>query len=206
MSQDVIGTFHSCRNAHVNVRLTSIVRVFAVLSYSFDIYQNSRVHGARKGISSDPSADDDQDGDMVVVFRDQQTADAVTASPAVVRLFLEETGFGFSTPTGTAPSGYVRANNDAMRRSLKRRISKALSNQALERALDRVSTSSAFDVRAFILSIVRGKTAATQQATPQRADTTSDPIVMPDGPVSHIVPRRPGELQGRGIKSRMRPQ
>ena len=143
---------------------------------------------------------------MVVVFRDQQTADAVTASPAVVRLFLEETGFGFSTPTGTVPSGYVRANNDSTLRNLKKRIARSLSNQALERALDRVSTSSAFDVRAFILSIVRGKTAATQQATPQHTDATSDPIVMPDRPVSHIVPRRPAELHGRGIKSRLRPQ
>lgn len=144
---------------------------------------------------------------MVVVFRDQQTADAVTASPAVVRLFLEETGFGFSTPTGTAPSGYIRANNDNTLRNLKKRIAKTLSNQALERALDRVSSSSAFDVRAFILSIVRGKsTAAPQQAAAPTPQATSEPIAMPDGPVSSIVPRRPGDLQGRGIKSRMRPQ
>ena len=143
---------------------------------------------------------------MVVVFRDQQTTDAVTASPAVVRLFLEETGFGFSTPTGTAPSAYICANNDDMRRSLKKRIAKALSNQALERALDRVATTSAFDVRAFIISIVKGKAAAAQQAAAQRTQRTSDPIAMPNGPVSSVVPRRPSDLQGRGIKSRMRPQ
>lgn len=178
-----------------------------MLSYSFDIYQASRASASRKSAALDAPSDDDHDGDMVVVFRDQKTADAVTASPAIIRLFLEETGFGFSTQTGTVPDGYVRANNDDTKRNLKKRIAQALSNQALERALDRVATKSAFDVREFILTIIRGKQAAEPQSKATSAIQESEDVMqMPATPAKRIVPRRPSDLLGRGIKSRLRPQ
>ncbi|WP_341366163.1 hypothetical protein [Yoonia sp. BS5-3] len=182
-----------------------------MLSYSFDIYQSSRTNGSRKATAATTSHDDDQDGDLIAIFRDQETADAVTSSPAVVRLFLEETGFGFSAPTGNPPAGYVRANNAVARRNLKSRIAKALSNNALERALDRAAADSSFDVRAFILSVVRvRKGIEPQQKTPRPAPAvqtrSEDAIVMPTDTATRVIPRRPGELQGRGIKSRLRPQ
>lgn len=181
-----------------------------MLSYSFDIYKASRANRRRKNAVSVLSSDDDQDGDMIAVFRDQQTADAVTSSPAVVRLFLEETGFGFSTPTGTAPVGYVRANNAVAQRNLKDRIARALSNSALERALNRASDHSSFDVREFIISVGRGR----QSVQPQQNETArataaapiEKPIEMPSSPVARVTPRRPSDLHGRGIKSRLRPQ
>ena len=186
-----------------------------MLSYAFDIYKASRANAGREKTVSGLSPDDDQDGDIqdgdvIAVFRDQQTADAVTSAPAVVRLFLEETGFGFSVPTGTAPVGYVRANNAVAQRNLKKRIARALSNSALERALNRASNHSSFDVREFILSVVRAR----QSMQPQQTDTgrptvaapAEKPIQTPSSPVARVTPRRPSDLHGRGIKSRLRPQ
>lgn len=175
-----------------------------MLSYSFDIYQASRATGTRKNATVDAPSDDDNDGDMVVMFRDQETADAVTASPAIVRLFLEQTGFGFSTPTGKVPDGYVRANNEDTEHNLKKRIVQTLSNQALERALTQAATKSVFDVQEFLLTLVRGTQAGT---TPRRVSSAADDdrIQRPAPPVRRVVPRRPSDLLGWGIKSRLRP-
>ena len=70
-----------------------------MLCYDFDIYYAGKTRGltgisAARGFTHEGQTRSD---DIIALFRDQETADAVTAAPSVVRLFLEETGFGFAT-------------------------------------------------------------------------------------------------------------
>ncbi|MEL6683454.1 MAG: hypothetical protein AAFQ09_12570 [Pseudomonadota bacterium] len=163
-----------------------------MLSYDFDIYHTdlSRASNSARGITIGSQRRSDA---IVAVFRDKQTTDAVTASPPAVRLFLEETGFGFSTPDSIAKSGYVPATDAATRRDLVDQLTQTLSNRALKKALSRAARQSEFDVVAFIASVVSsdddGQILCSDHTIPQ----------------TKITPRRPGELRCKGIKSRMRP-
>lgn len=135
---------------------------------------------------------------VIAFFRDQQTADAVTSSPPIVRLFLEEAGFGLS------PSGADTAENDSsdddaavadftMRRTLVEQVTIALSNRALKKALARAAKHSEFDVAAFIAVVV--------SKDPPEASYNADETTLP----ASVTPRRPYQLRGKGLKSRLRP-
>lgn len=164
----------------------------AMLSYEFDIYYADVGHAgsnATKGLTLDGQRRSDA---VIALFRDQKTADAVTASPPIVRLFLEETGFGFSQAGDAAYSGYVPATDEETRRDLIDQLTHTLSNRALKKALSRAARQSAFDVVAFIASVV-----------------SEDGTIGLEGahtiPQAKVTPRRPDELRCKGIKSRMRP-
>ncbi|MDX8348506.1 hypothetical protein SLH49_10955 [Cognatiyoonia sp. IB215446] len=165
-----------------------------MLSYEFDIYCAGGAHipnssGSGRGLTLDGQRRTDA---IIALFKDQETADAVTASPPVVRLFLEETGFGFGTADNVAQSGYVPVTDDARRQDLVSQLTQTLSNRALKKALSRVARHSAFDVVAFIASVM----------APGDDNQVGDDHIIP---TAKVTPRRPGELRCKGIKSRMRP-
>ncbi|MDX8353270.1 hypothetical protein [Cognatiyoonia sp. IB215182] len=163
-----------------------------MLSYEFDIYYadpaDAASHSA-KGLTLDGQRRSDA---IIALFRDQETTDAVTASPPIVRLFLEETGFGFSNAAMATQSGYVPATDDETRRDLVDQLTQTLSNRALKKALSRVARQSEFDVVAFIASVVA-------------ADADGDMNDAHVIPQAKVTPRRPDQLRCNGIKSRMRP-
>ncbi|MEO0931391.1 MAG: hypothetical protein AAFY14_12200 [Pseudomonadota bacterium] len=165
-----------------------------MLSYDFDIYhtdatQSDNGLGSARGLTMDGQRRSDN---VIAVFRDQETTDAVTAAPPVIRLFLEETGFGFATADNITQSGYVPATDNATRQDLVAQLTQTLSNRALKKALSRVARQSEFDVVAFIAAVVSPDD--NQDANPEHAI-----------PQSKVIPRRPGQLRCKGIKSRMRP-
>ncbi|MCK0095434.1 hypothetical protein MWU60_07610 [Yoonia sp. F2084L] len=130
---------------------------------------------------------------VVAVFRDQETADAVTSSPPIVRLFLEEAGFGLTPATIENAEDYVPPADMSMRRTLVEQVTLALSNRALKKALARAAKDSEFDVAAFIAAVVSKE--------PSDAASKSEEFKRK----SPVMPRRPYQLRGKGIKSRMRP-
>lgn len=166
-----------------------------MLSYDFDIFYadaacDTTGIGPAKGLTVDGQKRSES---IIALFRNKETADAVTASPSIIRLFLEETGFGFATADAGAPSGYVPATDAAMRRGLVEQLTQTLSNRALKKALSRVARQSEFDVMAFISSVVSNTDAV---------GPVSEEHVIPQ---AAVTPRRPSELRGKGIKSRTRP-
>lgn len=166
-----------------------------MLSYDFDIYcADATMAPTNGGIARGLTLDGQRRSDSVIaVFRDQQTADAVTSSPPVVRLFLEETGFGFGSADNVTQSGYVPVTDAETRRGLVEQLTQTLSNRALKKALSRVARQSAFDVVAFIEAVV-----STDKAD---GEIDEDHFIAP----APVTPRRPSELRCKGIKSRMRP-
>lgn len=130
---------------------------------------------------------------VVAVFRDQETADAVTSSPPIVRLFLEEAGFGLTPAAIENTEDDVLPADMNMRRRLVEQVTLALSNRALKKALARAAKDSEFDVAAFIAAVVSKE--------PSSAANKTEEFKCQ----SPVMPRRPYQLRGKGIKSRMRP-
>ena len=127
-----------------------------MLCYDFDIYYAGKTRGltgisAARGLTQEGQTRSD---DVIALFRDQETADAVTAAPSVVRLFLEETGFGFATSDKGERAGFTPANDEDARRDLVEQLTETLSNRALKKALSRVAKQSNFDVKAFITAVI----------------------------------------------------
>jgi hypothetical protein len=111
----------------------------------------------------------------LVRFRYQQTADAAANAPAPIRMFLESVGFDFQVSACNIPDGYFDGRLDQARLALIDRMTEALSNRALRKAIERKNDRSGFDHRAFMTSVV-----------------TAKPIKLDDdGNVFRVVPKRP---------------
>ena len=142
---------------------------------------------AESGITSQGQA---RSKTVVALFRDKQTADAVTSAPPIVRLFLEEAGFELSDTDSDEADERTNNSDTEMRRALVEQLSAALSNRALKKALARAADESEFDVAAFIAAVVSKEPPTHDKAAPS----------------APVTPRRPCQLRGNGIKSRARPQ
>lgn len=156
---------------------------------------------------------------VVAHFEDKATVDAVTAAPPIVRLFLEEAGFGSTlaqTDEVDAPAALTLLG---MRRALSEQLTLALSNRALKKALARAAKESEFDVAAFIASVVSRnpdkqsmeirvlEDFSVQEAPHFETDEAPTKLSaeMDRGLNDRILPRRPSQLRGKGLKSRLRP-
>jgi len=163
-----------------------------VLRYDFEMFPADRragTAGARVG-SGMTCQGQSRSKSVVALFRDKQTADAVTAAPPIVRLFLEEAGFELSAADINGTKDDDGGSDAEMRRALVEQLSAALSNRALKKALARAADESEFDVAAFIAAVVSKEQPTYDEAAPS----------------APVTPRRPFELRGKGIKSRARPQ
>lgn len=163
-----------------------------MLRYDFEMFPADRLAGtagfrAESGMTSQGQA---RSKSVVALFRDKQTADAVTASPPIVRLFLEEAGFELSQAEIEDSDEAHEATDEDMRRALVEQLSAALSNRALKKALARAADESEFDIAAFVAAVVSKDAPAHDCASP----------------AAPVTPRRPYQLRGNGIKSRARPQ
>lgn len=163
-----------------------------MLRYDFEMFPANRLAGtaefrAESGITSQGQA---RSKTVVALFRDKQTADAVTSAPPIVRLFLEEAGFELSDTDIDEADERTNNSDTEMRRALVEQLSAALSNRALKKALARAADESEFDVAAFIAAVVSKEPPTHDKAAPS----------------APVTPRRPCQLRGNGIKSRARPQ
>ena len=123
--------------------------------YDFDIWE---ISPTLDETTSEPCHREGRGSCPLVRFRYQQTADAAANAPAPIRMFLESVGFDFQA-----------------RLALIDRMTEALSNRALRKAIERKNDRSGFDHRAFMTSVV-----------------TAKPIKLDDdGNVFRVVPKRP---------------
>lgn len=170
--------------------------VKSVLRYDFEMYsadnpQISAGLGTRSGLADDSGTHSNK---VIARFRDPETAEAVSAAPPIVRLFLEEAGFGLNVAEVADRDDDAQTDASTMRRTLVKQVTAALSNRALKKALARAAKESSFDVAAFISTVVSKDPAGRHCELPEFVSTRK------------VMPRRPGQLRGRGIKSRLRPQ
>jgi len=148
--------------------------VSGVLSYDFDMFRADDPHlaSAYDATRTGPRLGEVRSNSVLALFRDQKTADAVTSSPPIIRLFLEEIGFGLSVAGGDLRRNATGVNAPDMRRTLKAQLQVALANRALKKALVKASRDSAFDVGAFISWVVSSDKAETavpfEEATPRK--------------------------------------
>ncbi len=196
-----------------------------VLRYDFEMFSadNASIDAgfsAVRGLTSQGMA---RTNKVVALFHDQKTLDAVTESPAIIRLFLEEAGFGLAIANSYDAEDRQTLATMEMRRTLVEQLTGALSNRALKKALARAAKKSQFDVATFISYVVTGKIKPREaEVTPPKepifnplrrpkAQMCSEPDVVADDdtddfePDDKVMPRRPKDLRGKGIKSRLRP-
>lgn len=206
--------------------MVSIVTVFDILvkfllCYDFEMFARDN-RGPASGdavAKGNTSQGPVQAHEVEAFFCDQKTVDAITGAPPIVRLFLEESGFGLTIAKIDEENRPPALAALAMRRTLSDQLTMALSNRALKRALIRAAKVSEFNVADFIASVV------SRNPDKQALEiTVSDEFVVEEVPHFHsdVVPdaesdasqedvdgkvrlRRPNQLRGKGIKSRFRP-
>lgn len=179
-----------------------------MLCYEFDIFcaDKARAQDGQRAARGLTATGQIRSETMIALFRSQETADAVTAAPSVVRLFLEETGFGFTSSVSGAPAGYFPTNDGAIRDELIEQMTGALSNRALKKALIRAADHTSFNISSFINSVAstRIAAAASMDDAPKERPKRPKADAVKSGP--RVVPRRPNQLRSKSLKSRLRPQ
>lgn len=172
-----------------------------MLCYDFDIFSvdNPRIAAGLVSFNGQTSQGPVRANKVVARFRYKKTSDAVTAAPPIVRLFLEEAGFAPKIADIDDLGEDDAVANDDMRRLLVEQLTMALSNRALKKGLGRVAKESSFDVRAFIGAVVSNGTKDETVAELQACE-------VPDySKTEKVMPRRPSQLKGNGLKRRARP-
>ena len=170
-----------------------------VLRYDFDIFSvdNPRIAAGLTLANGQGSHGAARDHKVVARFRHKRTSDAVTQAPPIVRLFLEEAGFAPKIADIDDLSVDDASSCDELKRALVEQLTHALSNRALKKGLGRVAKESNFDVRAFIGAGVSNGTKDEQFVHEHD---------VPDYSANEkVMPRRPSQLKGHGIKRRGRP-
>ncbi len=127
------------------------------------------------------------------VFQDQETVDAVAIAPPIVRLFLEEAGFGVKETRATDCDKDQSATDPVKRRVLVHQLSSVLANRAMKKALGRVANKGEFNIHDFIAFVV-AKDAPVEQA--ELTDLA---------PENKVKPRRPSQVRKSGGRRRARP-
>ena len=166
-----------------------------MLRYDFDMFcLNDCANGIQLAFANNTTGVTHcQSTKVVASFKDPKTIDAVSSAPPIVRLFLEEAGFGAKGIRQEDLVADASVAHDEMRQTLVAQLSAALSNRAMKKALGRAAQESAFNVNAFISAVVS-----------QNADAPDMEVETAQQNIK-VSPRRPGQLRSKGIKSRARP-
>lgn len=172
-----------------------------MLRYDFEIYSvnNPSIAAGLKSVSGQTSQGHVRQNTVVARFSHKKTSDAVASAPPIVRLFLEEAGFAPKLADMNDLEADTATDDERLKRALVEQLTIALSNRALKKALGRIARDSAFDVRAFIATVV--------------SNGSKDESVAPEPEcelpeyqrTEKVMPRRPNQLRGRGLKGRVRP-
>lgn len=168
---------------------------YFLVRYDFDLFcvDNAPDLSGNLATTHPTSFGSVRENGVLAVFRDQRTIDAVAAAPPIVRLFLEEAGFGVKAPCSKDDTNVASRVDPAKRRVLVRQLTSTLSNRAMKKALGRVANKGEFNVHDFIASVV-------SKEVPE-ADVAPDE----DAPRDKVMPRRPGEVRKAGARRRVRP-
>jgi hypothetical protein len=165
------------------------------VQYDFDLFYVDNAPDFDGNVSSSDNKNFGQprENGVLAVFRNQRTVDAVASAPPIVRLFLEEAGFGVKAPYKNDCAKTASRPDPVKRRVLVRQLTTVLSNRAMKKALGRVAQEGDFNVHDFIASVVA-------QETPEARAQMDD-----DAPVDKVMPRRPIEVRKTGARRRVRP-
>lgn len=166
------------------------------MRYDFDMYYVNNPVSKQVIVSDVPHIKSRKCGTnhIVATFRDSRTIEAIMAAPPIVRLFLEEAGFGLKCAPNCAAK---RRDDPQMRQLLVEQLSEALSNRAMKKALSRSAHQSDFDLHEFV-AFVAGRDPV---ETPRRIVAN-----MTDAPSGvKVMPRRPSELALKPTRRRARP-
>ena len=169
--------------------------VWFLVRYDFDLFyaDNAPVAQGDAAPSHRTTHDPLRHNTVLAVFRDQRTIDAVAAAPPIVRLFLEEAGFGVKVPRTKDATNAASRVDPVKRRVLVRQLTATLSNRAMKKALGRVAKVGEFVVHDFIASVVA-------KEVPEANVAVDD-----DAPRDKVMPRRPIEVRKSGARRRVRP-
>ncbi len=172
-----------------------------MLRYDFEIYSvdNDSIAAGLKSVNGQTNQGHARHNKVVARFRHKQTSDAVASAPPIVRLFLEEAGFAPKLADMYDLEADDSLDDATMQRALVEQLTIALSNRALKKALGRIAKDSVFDVRAFIAAVV-------SHGSNDESFADEPECELPDYErTEKVLPRRPSQLRGRGLKSRARP-
>lgn len=172
-----------------------------MLRYDFEIYSvdNPSIAAGLKSVNGQTSQGHARQNKVVARFRHKQTSDAVASAPPIVRLFLEEAGFAPKLADMNDLEADSASDEEHMQRALVEQLTIALSNRALKKALGRIAKDSSFDVRAFISTVV-------SHGSKDESIAPEPECELPEyRSAETVMPRRPSQLRGRGLKSRARP-
>jgi len=187
------------------VLLTHLKRCDSSLRYDFDMYYADNIAQAIGGvsISGRTNLGKMRTNEVVAVFRDKSTAEAVMAAPPIIRLFLEEAGFGVKVAQTRQADGSVPHHDPNMRRLLVKQLSEALSNRAMKKALGRVANESAFNVHEFIAKVVEKEHEVGEPDLVHHCEVAADLDDLAE--TSKVKPRRPSQLRTKSSHRRARP-
>jgi hypothetical protein len=130
---------------------------------------------------------------VLAVFRDQKTIDAVAVAPPIVRLFLEEAGFGTKNECATDCAEGALTRDPDVRAVLVKQLSATLSNRAMKKALARTVDQSIFNFHDFISFVVANENCGTATTLREVGEDTK------------VQPRRPNQIVNNGVRRRARP-
>ncbi len=140
---------------------------------------------------------------VVAVFRDPQTVEAVASAPPIVRLFLEEAGFGVKVAQDRHDSMSQPIEDPEMRRVLVKQLSSALGNKAMKKALGRVAHETTFNVHEFIASVVEKKSPRASSDQAYDGPVADDLDDLADN--SKVRPRSARQVRQKAAQLRARP-
>ncbi|MGJ8623736.1 MAG: hypothetical protein ACSHW1_13290 [Yoonia sp.] len=122
----------------------------------------------------------------------------MASAPPIVRLFLEEAGFGARIAQSAPCESEESENDTGMQRALIRQLSVTLENRAMKKALARASSDGAFNIHHLIAAVV-----AQNDRLPDAEDEDDESAQFV---AEHkVIPRRPSELYRARSRRRARP-
>ncbi len=181
-----------------NTVYSEFLLVFSVLRYDFEMYyiDNPEVASEIVSASGAPTQGHARLNKIVALFRDQKTVDALTTAPPIVRLFLEEAGFGMKAAREKPCEKQTGVYDPVMRRTLIGQLSAALENRAMKKALSRAANDSAFNIHDLIAEVVGKDPKAVSKNRTHPAQGIATPTVKP---------RRPRHITPPSVRRRVRP-
>lgn len=166
-----------------------------VLRYDFDMFCLGSVRAPSELVKSISkiSHSKSHSKPVLAVFRDQKTIDAVASAPPIVRLFLEEAGFGIKNECASAYDEGALTIDPDVRAVLVKQLSTTLSNRAMKKALARTVDQSIFNFHDFISYVVANQKCGATTGLRDVSDETK------------VQPRRPDQIASNGVRRRVRP-
>ena len=160
-----------------------------MLSYDFDIfYIDSPEVASEIGLVTRKKIQGQQRQNQVVaLFRDQETVDALSSAPPIVRLFLEEVGFGRKAVKTMDRRSEPPTLDPVMRHTLIEQLSAAASNRAMKKALIRASRECTFNIYDLLTAVI-GKD-----------------MLSVGTPEIKVTPRTPSQIRSERERRRARP-